>query len=182
MFMLLRRTQAQTDLISKPEFSPVNPVMEYLSVYPIIESASKYSSLIYSIPDPESEEKTFRGYTGALSTFSNMRGFDGSKIQTAIVDEFIPEVHERPIKNEFECAMNIYETINRNRELTGNDPLQMLFLANSNRLNSPIMAGLGLVKVLERMESTGQTEYIKQDRGIAIFLLTRSEISKAKAN
>jgi hypothetical protein len=57
----------------------------------------------------------------------------------------------------------------------------MLFLANSNRLNSPIMAGFGLVKVLERMESTGQTEYIKQDRGIAIFLLTRSEISKAKA-
>ena len=47
-YMLLRRTQAQADLIAKPEFSPVNPVLEYLHRIPYIESATKYNGKIYS--------------------------------------------------------------------------------------------------------------------------------------
>ena len=180
-YMLMRRTQAQTDLISKPDFSPVNPVMDYLGRCAIIESASKYNGVIYSSPALDAEEKTLHGFTAALSTFSNLRGFDGSGIDLLMFDEFIPERHEREIRNEADAFFNVYETINRNRELQGRKPLTALLLSNSNSLASPILAALGLVKVLERMQSKGQSEYINRESGVAIFLLYNSPISDMKS-
>lgn len=180
LYMLMRRTQAQTDLISKAEFSPVNPVLEYMGRIPVIETASKYNGVIYSKESPDDEFKILHGYTAALSTFSNLRGFDGSAIDVLIFDEFIPERHERCIKNEADAFFNVYETINRNRELNGNKPLTALFLANSNSLASPILSALNLVKTIERMQNRGQQEYINTDLGVAIFLLYNSPISNAK--
>lgn len=178
LYMLLRRTQAQADLIGKADFSPVNPVMNYLGKECKVEPKSKYNSVIYSV---ENDEKQVVGFTGALSTFSNLRGFDGSSIELLIFDEFIPELHERPIKGEADAFFNVYETINRNRELYGDYPLMSLCLSNSNSLASPILTALNLVKVLERMERKGQTEYINSEKGIAIFLLFKSPISDMKS-
>lgn len=182
IYMLMRRTQAQTDLISKKEFSPVNPVMDHLGLFPVIESGSKYNGIIYYKNSPDAEEKYLCGYTSALSTFSNLRGFDGSGIDLLMYDEFIPERHERLIKNEADAFFNVYETINRNRELQGKHPLRVLCLSNSNSLASPILSALNLVKVLERMQNKGQTEYINRESGIAIFLLFHSPISSMKSN
>lgn len=182
IYMLMRRTQAQTDLISKPDFSPVNPVLEYLHRIPVVESASKYNGIIYSKAAADDESKMLHGYTSALSTFSNLRGFDGSGIDILIYDEFIPERHERIIKNEADAFFNVYETINRNRELSGKQPLTALCLSNSNSLASPILTALGLVKTLERMQTKGQSEYINRDTGVSIFLLYNSPISNLKSN
>lgn len=182
IYMLMRRTQAQADLISKQDFSPVNPVMDYLHRYARVQSASKYNGLILS-SDSLEEDAVYKihGYTAALSTFSNLRGFDGSGIDRLIFDEFIPERHERIMKNEADAFFNVYETINRNRELTGEKPLTALLLSNSNSLASPILTALGLVKTLERMQTKGQSEYINRERGIAIFLLYNSPISGMKS-
>lgn len=179
-YMLMRRTQAQADLIAKPDFSPVNPVLDYLGRYAVIQSASKYNGVIYSKSSPDDESVKLHGYTAALSTFSNLRGFDGSGIEMLIFDEFIPELHERSMKNEADAFFNVYETINRNRELSGQKPLTALCLSNSNSLASPILSALGLVKVLERMQKKGQSEYINRETGIAIFLLYNSPISAMK--
>lgn len=181
IYMLMRRTQAQADLISKPDFSPVNPVLDYLGRYAKIQSASKYNGIIYSSSElSEDAAYTLHGYTSALSTFSNLRGFDGSGIDILLFDEFIPERHERALKQEADAFFNVYETINRNRELSGKQPLTALCLSNSNSLDSPILSALNLVKVLERMQSKGQSEYINRESGIAIFLLYNSPISAQK--
>lgn len=181
IFMLTRRTQAQADLISKPDFSPVNPVLDYMGKFTYVETASKYNSVIYSLETPEAEEKTLLGYTAALSTFSNLRGFDGSGISALIVDEFVPELHERLIRAEADSFFNMYESISRNRELMGKDPLQAILLSNSNSLASPIFTALGLTKTLERMQAKGQSEYINRESGVAIFMLYNSPISSAKS-
>lgn len=182
IYMLMRRTQAQTDLISKKEFSPVNPVLEYLHRIPVVESVSKYNAVICSKENEEDETEVLHGYTSALSTFANLRGFDGSHIRILLFDEFIPERHERTMKNEADAFFNVYETINRNRELYGEQPLQAVLLSNSNSIASPIIAALDLVKVIERMNKRGQTEYINRESGIAIFLLFDSPISSMKSN
>lgn len=182
IYMLMRRTQAQADLISKPDFSPVNPVLDHLRRYAKIQSASKYNGIIYSSDSlDENAVYILHGFTSALSTFSNLRGFDGSNIDILIFDEFIPERHERALKNEADAFFNVYETINRNRELSGKQPLTALCLSNSNSLDSPILAALNLVKVLERMQTKGQSEYINKEKGIAIFLLYNSPISQRKS-
>jgi hypothetical protein len=122
------------------------------------------------------------GYTCALSTISNMRGFDASDVDVLIYDEFIPEKHERPLKNEGAAFLNAYETINRNRELNGYKPLQVLCLANANDLANPIFMELKLVRKSEQMRRKKQEIHIDRERGVSLFILDKSPISQQKKN
>ena len=169
-FLLLRRTQSQTDLINKPEFSPLKPVDPEL----VTKSVSKYNAAIM-------RDDKILGYTAALSTISNMRGFDASDVELLIYDEFIPEKHERTLKHEATAFLNAYETINRNRELQGKKPLQVLALANAMDLANPIFLELGIVNNIERMLDKGRSNiYIDRDRGLLVAICSNSPISKKK--
>lgn len=183
-FLFLRRTQGQADIISKPDFSPFKKICEdtgqKISTFPL----TKYNSA-FCYYDENEDGKAVPygqplGYTAALSTFSNIRGFDASDVDIIIYDEFIPERHERPIKNEFEALMNCYETVSRNRELNGKPPVQLLCLANANDMGNPVFMGLNLVKRAMRMMSTGQEFFHDEKRGIDLYILQRSPISEAK--
>ena len=172
-FILLRRTQAQADLISKPEFSVFKPLNEDQGWNIIPERVSKYNSAFV-------ENDVQIGYTAALSTLSNMRGFDASDIQLIIYDEFIPEKHERPIKNEADALWNAYETINRNRELKGIAPVQLLCLANANDITNPVFESLNLIRIADRMQKKGTERWTDDKRGIQLIMLNRSPISRKK--
>lgn len=182
-FGLMRRTQAQLDLISKPEFSPFKPLNNDLGWKVGIVPLSKYNGGIYNMCEVEGKltpDGAPIGYTFALSTIANTRGFDGSDIELLIYDEFIPEPHARPIKEEHEAFLNAYETINRNRELQGRKPLQVLCLANANTLANPLFLGLGLVTKAERMHRLGQEYSMDTKRGVLLVNLCSSSISDAK--
>ena len=178
-FILMRRTQAQTDLINKAEFNPYKVINQDLGTDIQVKSISKYNSRIY---EPAEDGEQLLGYTCALSTISNMRGFDASDCRLLIYDEFIPERHERPIKGEGAAFLNAYESINRNRELKGEDPLQVLGLANAFNIANPIFMELGLVGRCEKMKNNDQELFIDRERGILLVLLQHSRISKAKAD
>ena len=178
-FMLMRRTQAQCDLINKPEFNPYKVINTDLHTNITVKSISKYNAKI--VEDFE-ESETILGYTCALSTIANMRGFDASDVKVLIYDEFIPERHERAMKNEGSAFLNAYESIDRNRQLQGHEPLQVLCLANAFNIANPIFLELGLVGRCERMKNNGQEFFIDKERGILIVLLQYSKISKAKAD
>lgn len=177
--MLMRRTQAQCDLINKAEFNPFKAISNDYNLNINVKSISKYNSMICE----ESEENyNIIGYTCALSTISNMRGFDASDVKLLIYDEFIPEQHERAIKNEGSAFLNAYESINRNRELQGCDPLQVLCMANAFNIANALFLELGLVGICEKMNLKDQELFIDRDRGILIALLNNSKISKQKSN
>lgn len=173
----IRRTQTQIDLLSKPDLNPFQAIAYDRNLLISTEQASKQHSLILL---GAGEEQQQIGFMAALSTFSNMRGFSSEHTDLLIYDEFIPEAHERSIHNEETAFFNMYETINRNRELKGSEPLQCLLLSNSNFLASPILLALGLADVLPAMRDKGQTEYINRQRGIALFNLWNSPISEQK--
>ena len=178
-FILMRRTQAQCDLINKPEFNPFKVLNTDTGSNAVVKSISKYNSKI--IEETEEDERIL-GYTCALSTIANMRGFDASDVSLLIYDEFIPEKHERAIKNEGSAFLNAYETINRNREIKGDKPLQVLCLANAFNVANPIFLELGLVGRCEKMKNKGQELFIDKQRGVLLILLQNSKISKAKAD
>lgn len=178
-FILMRRTQAQTDLINKPEFNPYKAINTDLGSDIQVKSISKYNSRIF---EPAEDGEQLLGYTCALSTISNMRGFDASDCRLLIYDEFIPERHERPIKGEGAAFLNAYESINRNRELKGDPPLQVLGLANAFNIANPIFMELGLVGRCEKMKNSDQELFIDRERGILLVLLQHSRISAAKAD
>ena len=175
--MLMRRTQAQTDLINKPEFSPFKPLEHDLRQRITVKAASKYNSVVYRGEDPDD----LIGYTCALSTVANLRGFDASNVKLLIYDEFIAERHERPIKNEGTAFLNAYETMNRNRELKGKDPLQVLSLANAFDIANPIFRELDLISVCDKMKQKQNPVYVNKSRGVCIVMLDGSEISERKS-
>ena len=173
--MYLRRTQTQCDLISKPEMSPYKSINKDFGTDITIKPITKYNGGIY-------DGDNIIGYTGALSTISNMRSFDASNVDVIIYDEFIPERHERPIKAEASALWNAYETISRNRELKGLAPTKLLCLANANDLGNQIFIDLGLVDRADRMRATGEQLFIDKARSLAVFMPTDSPISAAKAD
>ena len=172
-FMLMRRTQAQADLINKPDFSPFKPVCEDKNIEITTASVSKYNAKFML------DDQTI-GYTCALSTIANMRGFDASDVKLLIYDEFIPERHERPIKSEGAAFLNAYETMNRNRELKGKRPLTVLCLANAFDIANPIFLELGLVGIAEKMKQQGRELYIDREKSILILLPDSKKIMNKK--
>jgi hypothetical protein len=182
-FIYMRRTQAQADLINKPEFSPFKSLNRDFGWTIGTESISKYNAGFYN--QIEEDERLIStgaplGFTCALSTIANLRGFDASDVELCIYDEFIPEKHERPLKNEGSAYLNAYETINRNRELTGRKPLQSICLANANDLANPIFMELHLVRKAEQMRRKKQEVSIDREHGIGLFILDKSPISQQK--
>lgn len=175
-FIFMRRTQAQLEIIKRPEYSPFNAINRELGTNIEVSPNSRYTA------DITQGDKVL-GHILALSTISNLRGFSSSA-EFLIYDEFIPELHEKPFAGgpdaEFNAFLNAYETINRNREIQGRAPLQCLLLSNSNTLKNPILDGFGLVDILERKKRNGKKEYINQQRGIAVFMLDDSRISEQK--
>lgn len=165
----IRRQQTQVDIISKPEFNPFKVLDPAIEVKP----ASKYHSLFF-------RDGVDIGYCAALSTFSKIRGFDASDIDIIFYDEFIPELHERPIKNEAEALFNAYETVNRNRELQGRDPVKLVCAANSNRIDNPVLMGFGLLKRVEKMYKSGSEIYKDPERSILMIVSQHSPISEQK--
>lgn len=118
----------------------------------------------------------------ALSTVANVRGFDYSDFDCIIFDEAVASDGERPINHEFEAFLNFYETVNRNRELTGADPVQCFLLGNANRLTNPYYSGWHFMKTALKMISGRQMVWRSGDGTRLMVLLLDSQISARKAD
>ena len=174
VFLYMRRTQIQTDMINKAEFSPFKAICNDKNIEIVPESLGKYS-----VRYIKNEETVC--YTCALSTISNMRSIDFSDVDLIIYDEFIPERHERPMKGEGAAFLNAYETVNRNRELAGKDPVQVVCMANAFNIANPIFLELGLVGVAEKMKERRQEIYMNHERSVLIAMPTSAKITAAKS-
>lgn len=169
--MFMRRTQTQIDLIRNDAFSPFAAVDKNI----LVKSINKNLAGLY-----REENGAPFGYMCALSTISNIRGFDASDVDLIIYDEFIGEAHERAIKHEGEAFLNAYETINRNRELQGREAVQVLALANSNQLANPIFVELNLVSPVERMLKNGNVFYKNFQRNVSVYMVNHSPVLDQK--
>lgn len=169
--MFMRRTQTQIDLIRNDAFSPFAAVDRNI----IVRNINKNLAGLY-----REEAGAPFGYMCALSTISNIRGFDASEVDLIIYDEFIGEAHERSIKHEGEAFLNAYETINRNRELQGKEAVKVLALANSNQLANPVFVELNLVSPVEKMLKTGNSVYKNFQRNVSVYMINSSPVLDRK--
>lgn len=117
----------------------------------------------------------------ALSTVATIRGIDFSDFNYIIFDEAVAMIGEKPIKNEFESFLNFYETVNRNRELLGDKPVQAVLLGNANRLSNPYFTGWRFMKTSLKMLRGKQMVYRSPDGTRLMIMLQDSPISKRKA-
>ena len=176
-FIYLRRLKSQLDQCSKEEGNPFKRINidEGLSI----------------LPYPSGGIVTFRNgdKTGdiaavgiALSVVANVRGMDFSDYDYIVFDEFIASIGERPLKNEFQAFLNFYETVNRNRELQGKQPVKCFMLGNANTLINPYFTAWHFMKTAVRMITGKQMVWRSNDNSRMVIMLLESPISKRKAD
>ena len=186
-FIFLRRTQTQIDMIKNEDMNPFRALQSVLgdNYATAIKKLNKNITAVYraekdsdGIYQPCGKPQ---GYLMALSTIANIRGFDASDVDCLIYDEFIGEKHESKIQHEGTAFLNAIETIARNRELSGRQPLKVIGLSNSNMLANPLFIELQIVTECERMLNKSQTIRSLPMRDLTLILLNTTPISEKKA-
>lgn len=184
-FIYMRRTDTILQATLNGEFNPMNPIEKDRHLLLATEPINRYIRGWYPgitddngkvIPSAQSPY----GVAVALSVIGNMRGWDAQDYNVLINDEFIPESHERPLKDEADAFFNAYETINRNREFKGRPPLTCFLLSNANDMTNDYFMKLGLIDIVDHMQANKQEFYMDRDKGLTISLLEDSPISKKK--
>ena len=188
-FIFMRRTQTQVDMIKSDELNPFKALYSVLGKDWLfnVQNINKNISAVYrTVYDPEEQMYVSSGapigYIMALSTVANIRGFDASDVDYLIYDEFIGEKHEKPIAAEGTAFLNAIETIARNRELQGKDPMKVVCLSNSTNLANAIFIELKIITVCEKMLKAGKDHIVLKDRDMSIWMMNDSPISRKKAD
>lgn len=120
------------------------------------------------------------GYGVALSTFASMRSQDFSDVDRIFFEEFIPEKHKRKIKGEGQALLNLYETVNRNRELSGQPPVELIMCANGIDLANPILLELGATSLIGKMLMNKQRRLTVPEKSLYIEVIPRTAVSDLK--
>ena len=172
-FAYLRRLQTQIDICGKEEFSPFKRLDKVYHQQTDVKSISKYSAGFY-------DGGELLGYGLALSTFGSLRGFDGSDITSILLEECIPKQGEHRLKQEASLLWDAYETINRNRELEGQRPVQLYAIGNSNNTAADLLVDMGLVQRIERMKARGIPLYQDRKRSLQLIVLGATSLGEQK--
>ena len=174
-FIYLRRLKTQLEECRKPEGNPFRKLNtdKGWNIQPVTAAGTV-------LFNKEGKDGETVAVGVALSVVANIRGVDYSDINYIVFDEFIPSDSERPIRNEFAAFQNFYETVNRNRELEGKQPVKCIMLGNSNKISNPYFAGWRLMKRSLNMIKGKQMVWRSPDRSLMLVLLLDSPISARK--
>lgn len=172
--LLIRRTKTEAELQAKADSTAYKTVFDDLGVedWSCLPCGSAgYGTVIAG--------GNIVAYVSALNTFANIRGIDFSDVDYIVFDEFIAEPHVRKIKNEGMALANLYESVNRNRELYSRTPVQLLCLANSVNMANDTFIYFNLIDEAERML---QEEIEISELGNKLLIIPQhSPISERKA-
>ncbi len=182
--IFMRRTQVQCDGISIPSLCQVKSYFNDHGLDFVVDALAKGMYGVYYAEKGDDGKLHAIGepfiINCALSNVHNIRGFDASDFDLYVYDEFIDEVHARPIKGEGEALLNAYETMNRNRELQGRKPMKFIAMSNSNRLANPLFADLNMVTACDKQFNAGHVFYDNPERDMCVINFVNSPVSEAK--
>lgn len=174
-FIYMRRTQSQLDAVTVPALSPYNQINIDCGYHISCKKNSKYTIGFYDDKNPEPFSIGI-----ALSTFSSVRGMSAERFECVLFDEVIPEKHEKRQKEEELAFSNCLESLGRNRDLTGRQPLKVIMLSNSNTLNSRIISAIGCTDIVDAMTRRGQMYKEAFDGDVTIIRYMDSPVSEQK--
>ena len=170
-FVLLRGVKTELEMLKRNVNSPFEKIKGFEGRI-LFESETEYTASIMRLDkqDEETETKINIGMAAALSSVGRIRGFNGDLYTDVCYDEFIPESHLLKVRHGDDAFLNMYTTINGNRELEGRPPLRVWLLANSNNLDNDILKALNITDIVERMSLRGEESRLLKERGIMILL------------
>ena len=159
-YTYLRRTQTQADIAGSDELSPARRYYKDNDL-PYYFSTIKGTKIRVLNEGEKKGEHNVRAIFGSAATFNNLRGIDAEDISVVFYDEFVPLASDtmRYDVDEGETVKHCYETINRNRELFGKEPLIWISMSNSDQRDNDLFVYNKLVDTAYRLDKS-EDEYI----------------------
>ena len=114
-------------------------------------------------------------YCLSLNAVKRVKGFDASRCDWIIFDEFIPQIGERISRSEGEQLLDLYMTVSRDRQKRNKKPLKLILFANAEEISTPITNTLEIVDDIADLNASGATHYYNEERGILIHHITSDE-------
>ena len=114
-------------------------------------------------------------YIMALSKMKTIKGMDMSEVEWMIFDEFIPQAGEIVRHAEGEMLLDLYMTLNRDRQKRHRPPLKLIMFANAEQISTPVTNELEVVDLMAEMEAKGLSTYIDKKRGIFLRHITQED-------
>lgn len=177
-YFYIRTKQKEIDLMKDPDLYPFTSInMNHNANYFLKKKLNEVSMIT---KDPESNDPI--ALVAALSTIADVRGMDARKYKVIFYDEFIPEKHVRKMRNQGTAVKQMYETLNRNRELEGEDPMKLILCANSEDIANDVLVEYKLIDHFIDMQERGLELKDLPDRGIRLVFPMHSPISEKKKN
>lgn len=115
-------------------------------------------------------------YILAVNAVKKFKGFDFSECSWIIFDEFVPQIIERTNRGEGESVLDLYMTVQRDREARGNGSLKLVLFANAENISTPVTNTLEIVDNIADLNNSGKTHFLDQERGILLHHITNEEI------
>lgn len=103
-----------------------------------------------------------------------------SPYQYHYLDEYQKEESDYYRRGEGVGLANIYETVNRNRELQGQKPLTLLCMSNAVGMANPYYMQWEITDTVEKMIGKKERVKLLADKGILLIDLVDSPIAKEK--
>lgn len=177
-FIWLRDTETVIKKIAAGN-SLTAPIEAHEENFPHVEIIKNGDSYRFVL-DPKSDNYRYLGYLMALSTFHNARGLSYEDVIDITWDEFIPEEGTIIKKNQGQIFLNMYESVNRNRELEtpAKPPVRITFLSNSEDIYSDVLEDLGVSYIIEDMSYNNTRTY--RDDDIWIEMIEAAEFREKK--
>ena len=178
-YILMRRTQTEMDILTSKMIDQFEELNRDFGWHYSIDKAGKNMAVIWDTSKEDASDNIGLGL--CLSTIRTIRGFNGLSYEYLIYDEFIPETTAKAMKGEASAFLQAYETINRNRELQGREPMKVFLLSNSNDLAHPLLCDLGIDRYIEKMARKNEEMISIPERDCTIWLPKSSEYVERKA-
>lgn len=115
-------------------------------------------------------------YCLSLNAVKRVKGFDASRCDWIVFDEFIPQLGERISRTEGEQLLDLYMTVSRDRQKRDRPPLKLVLFANAEEISTPITNTLEIVDTMADLNASGAPYHYDNERGIMIHHITPKEL------
>lgn len=115
-------------------------------------------------------------YCMSLNGIKKIKGFDLSRCDWLVLDEFIPQQGEIVRHAEGAMLLDVYMTANRDRQKRGLPPLKLILFANSEEISTPITNELDIIDYMATLNASGESHLYIEEREILLHHITNDEV------
>lgn len=167
--LYLRRTDADLEVCFTAKKNPYKAVSRETFKDIRLYHKGKDTNIV----EFEDEEPVYYyGIGASVSTSGSVRGADMEDIDIMLYDEFI---NLKPVntirKYEGQLFLDLYDTVNNDRDLKGKKPLKAVLLSNANHIDDTLLRTLGLTHIVYTMIMNNESVWHDMERGIYMALL-----------